>query len=253
MCRQIVLVILSLVCVVRATPIITEIRVDQDGPDTDEYFELYGQPGETLDRCAYIVLGDASGSGLGGGVEVFVDLGGTSIPDDAYFLAAEASFSLDPTAIDWPTSLNFENGDNVTHLLVTDFIGTVGSDLDRDDDGALDLPLPWSGVLDAVGLLGGKAGNKELVYGAQLGFTDVAPVDFAGLAHVYRDPVSGRGWQIGELAAGLAPNGTDTPGTGPTSVPEPRSLALLLLSFAPATAFGRRRRGKPAACLPKEG
>lgn len=44
--------------------------------------------------------------------------------------------------------LDAEKG-TVTFLLVKDFTGTVGDDLDDDDDGLLDT-TPWSAIVDAV-------------------------------------------------------------------------------------------------------
>ena len=40
---------------------ISEIRIDQSGADTDEYFELAGTPGASLDGLTYLVIGDGSG------------------------------------------------------------------------------------------------------------------------------------------------------------------------------------------------
>ncbi|HEC20550.1 MAG TPA: hypothetical protein ENI97_14630, partial [Gammaproteobacteria bacterium] len=37
--------------------LINEIRIDQPGPDRDEYFELAGIAGESLDGLSYLVLG----------------------------------------------------------------------------------------------------------------------------------------------------------------------------------------------------
>ena len=45
------------------------------------------------------------------------------------------------------------NSDNVTHLLVTDFVGNNGDDLDTDDDGVLDI-TPWNTIVDCVALTG---------------------------------------------------------------------------------------------------
>ena len=73
---------------------ISEIRIDQFGSDIDEYFELEGPAGASLDGLTYLVIGDgplALGSGV---VEEVTDLGGLSIPSSGFFVAAESSFTL---------------------------------------------------------------------------------------------------------------------------------------------------------------
>ena len=49
--------------IVAQGPLINEIRIDQSGGDDDEYFELIGMPGASLDGFTYLVIGDGSGSG----------------------------------------------------------------------------------------------------------------------------------------------------------------------------------------------
>lgn len=141
--------------------VINEIRIDQPSGDNDEYFELAGDNGESLDGLTYVVIGD--GTGGSGVVETAADLTGSVIPADGHFLAAESTWT--GTCGDTPdltTTLNFENGDNVTHLLVTNFTGAVGDDLDVDEDGNLDDP-PWDAVVDCVALLQ-SADSGDLTY-----------------------------------------------------------------------------------------
>ncbi|MHC4067821.1 MAG: hypothetical protein ACYSUI_25410, partial [Planctomycetota bacterium] len=75
---------------------INEIRIDHFGADVDEYFELTGPASESLEGLTYVVIGDASGSGAGGGIDAAVDLSGLSIPADGFFLAAEDTLTLVP-------------------------------------------------------------------------------------------------------------------------------------------------------------
>ncbi len=159
-------VILSVLClalipVVASAVVINEVRGDQAGTDNDEYFELFGTPGESLDGMTYVTVGD--GTGGSGVIETAVDLTGMVIAADGHFLAVEASWTA--TCGDTPdmtTSLNFENSDNVTHLLVTNFIGSVGDDIDVDDDGIIDNPL-WDSVVDCLALIE-SVGSGDLVY-----------------------------------------------------------------------------------------
>ncbi len=189
---------------------ISEIRIDQPGTDNDEYFELAGDPGASLDGLTYIVIGD--GTGGSGVVEAVVDLTGFTIPAGGYFVAAESTFTLG--AADLTASLNFENSDNVTHMLVRDFTGASGDDLDTDDDGVLDV-TPWSQIVDSVALLE-TVGSGDLVYSD----TTVGPDGSYVPGHAFRCQT---GWEIGEFGTGV----DDTPGaenacaTGPVPTPTP--------------------------------
>ena len=140
--------------------VISEIRIDQPSTDVDEYFELAGNAGDSLGGLTYIVIGD--GSGGSGVIESVTDLSGSALDADGFFVAAEASFTLGTA--DLVATLGFENSDNVTHVLVSGFSGAIGDDLDTDDDGTLDV-LPWTSVIDAVGLVE-TPGSGDQFYGA---------------------------------------------------------------------------------------
>ncbi|MBN1261746.1 MAG: hypothetical protein JXB35_13805, partial [Anaerolineae bacterium] len=129
-------------------PVISEIRIDQPSSDNDEYFELAGTPGMALDGLTYLVIGD--GTGGSGVIEAVVNLAGQAIPASGYFVAAEATFTLGTA--DLVADLNFENSDNVTHLLVNGFTGSDGDDLDTDDDGVLDI-TPWTELVDLIAVI----------------------------------------------------------------------------------------------------
>ncbi len=140
--------------------VINEIRTDQPGGDVDEYFELRGTPGASLDGLTYVVIGDGTGgSGVIDGSGA-IDLTGNVIPASGYFVAAESTFTLG--VADFTASLGFENSDNVTHLLVEGFTGSPGDDLDTDDDGVLDV-TPWTAIVDSVALRE-EVGGGELLY-----------------------------------------------------------------------------------------
>lgn len=154
---SLVLACLALVAVPTFAATLNEIRIDQGGSDYEEYFELAGTPGESLDGLTYVVIGDgATGSGT---IECVVPLDGFSIAADGYFLYVESTYgSVNPTCGDTPdymdsgAPLNFENSDNVTHMLVSGFTGANGDDLDIDDDWTLDV-TPWSAIVDWVSLV----------------------------------------------------------------------------------------------------
>ncbi|MGE4619457.1 MAG: hypothetical protein AAEJ04_06585, partial [Planctomycetota bacterium] len=132
-------------------PIINEIRIDNGGSDTDEYTELAGLP-QDMTGLFYIVIGDGSDTGNGSGViERVIDLAGETMNPSGYWTAGNSPGTLGATMdVVLPTNA-FENGDTVTHMLVTDFTGSTGDDLDTDDDGTLDVE-PWSSVADSITL-----------------------------------------------------------------------------------------------------
>jgi len=197
-------------CVVVATALLSEIRIDQPSADDDEYFELSGASGTSLDGLTYLVLGD--GAGGSGVIEAVVDLTGSSIPASGFFVAAEATFTLG--VADLVTSLNFENGDNVTHLLVRDFTGANGDDLDADDDGLLDV-TPWSEALDCVALL-------QSTTAGELTYCDVSngPDGTFVPGHSF---LCDDGWQIGAFDP---TGGDDTPGAENDCAPAAGSLVV---------------------------
>jgi hypothetical protein len=130
--------------------LINEVRIDNSGADSDEYFELSGEAGESLDGLTYLVIGDgAAGSGV---IENVTDLSGLSLEADGLLAVHKDGTTATCTGYDVELTLNFENSDNVTHLLVSGFSGANGDDLDTDDDSVLDS-TPWTSVVDCVALI----------------------------------------------------------------------------------------------------
>ena len=206
--------------VAASLPLLSEIRIDQPSTDNDEYFELRGMPGESLDGFSYLVIGD--GVEASGQIEAVVDLTGLMIPSDGIFLMAENLFENGPGETfegiipdhQIPSNgLNFENSDNVTHLIVEGLTGIKGDDVDDDDDGALNAILPWNNVVDAVGFLEevNPPAGTEFAYGAVLGFVDIGPSSSFVLGHLYRDESDV--WQIGAFNVNDTDTRDDTPGT----------------------------------------
>jgi uncharacterized repeat protein (TIGR01451 family) len=179
--------------------VINEIRIDQPSTDYDEYFELAGAPGTVLDGLTYLVIGD--GTGGSGVIEAVVDLTGETIPASGYFVAAESSFTLGTA--DLTTTLNFENSDNVTHLLVSGFSGSSGDDLDTDDDGVLDV-TPWTSIADLIALIEEENPPSGTEY--HYGPPTVGPDGSFVPAHAFRCSDS---WEIGAYDP---VGGDDTPG-----------------------------------------
>lgn len=175
---------------------ISEFRTDEPGTDEQEYFEMYGSANVDLTGLTYLVIGD--GVGGSGVIEHATDLSGLTLSPTGYFVAAEATFTL--ATADITTDLNFENGDNVTHMVVGDFEGMVNQDLDTNDDGSFEV-APWSTIRKCIAVLE-TVGSGDVTYcGATIG-----PDGTFAPGHIYKD---GGDWAIGTFD----PVGTDdTPG-----------------------------------------
>ena len=188
--------------------VLSEFRLDQSGSDNDEYVELAGDPGTSLDGMAFIVIGD--GSGGSGVVECVIDLTGQTIQSDGYFVMAEGTFTLGvPDLLVDGTDLNLENSDNVTYLLVRDLTAERNDDLDADDDGVIDSPAPWSEILDSLAIIE-TFGSGELTYSDNT----IGPDGSFVPAHGYRCFPDGL-WTIGEFGS----FDFDTPGAENVACP----------------------------------
>ncbi len=199
------------------TPVVglqlNEIRQDQDGTDNDEYFEVAGTAATPLSGVSLVVIGD--GVGLSGTVEAVVPLTG-SVPVGGFYVVAESSFTLGTA--DQTSDLNFENSDNVTHLLVAGFHGQLGDDLDADNDCTLDS-TPWAFEFNRVAIV--ETPNPpattfdECSYGPpSVGPQTTPDGDFAP-GHVYLCPNVANTWAMGDFIAGV----DDTPGAANPTCP----------------------------------
>jgi len=129
-------------------PKINEFSASTTGTDV-EYVEIYGDP--NTDYSAYTLLEIEGDDNAPGTVDEVIPIGTTDA--NGFYLA-----SLPANAL--------ENG-TITLLLVSNFSGTFGADLDTDDDGVLDS-MPWDAVVDSVSVWDG--GASDWTYGApQLG------------------------------------------------------------------------------------
>jgi len=177
---------------------INEIRLDQPGLDYDEYFELAGAPGTSLDSVWYVVLGDDIKTAVPdsqGRVLAAISLSGQSLDANGLLLVAKPNFTLGTA--DLTASFNFEQIGNTTHLLVTDFSGYLGLECDYFDDGVLDFQ-PWTSVIDSVSLR--RNSNAAGVYSN----TVIAPADS-------REALFGVDWQLIDRWMTFMPSNFVTP------------------------------------------
>jgi hypothetical protein len=124
-----------------APPVINEFVANHVGTDTNEYIEVFGDPG--ADYSAFTLLqieGDGTGAGV---VDMVILLGAT-----------------DAGGFFWTGYLNnaLENG-TLTLLLAEGFTGAQGADLDTDNDGILDS-APWTAIVDSVAVNDGGVGDQ---------------------------------------------------------------------------------------------
>jgi hypothetical protein len=230
---------------------LNEVRIDQPSDDVNEYIELSGTPGTSLDNLWVLSIGDHSGEGqfLGSGtVEFAVNLTGFTIGDSGLFLITDGAFAfegffaeLNPDTIDMIISdVWLENSDNITILLVRGYTGTevfgipdqegeLGVDIDTNDDGVVDN-FPWEEVLDAVGVVH-EIGGGDWNYGAALGFVDIGPRGAFAPAHIYRSSEDNN-WYIGTFGLSEQDNPLDTPGQ-----PNPGTPGPTISTFSPVTGL----------------
>lgn len=131
---------------------ISEIRIDQPGRDADQFVELTGTPGTSLNGLTYIAIGDEVLSKVPspqGRVQVVISLDGHSIGASGTFVIARPTFSLGTPDLAAP--FVFKKISSSTHMLVSGFTGYQGQDLDLLDSGTLS-PTPWASVVDSIAL-----------------------------------------------------------------------------------------------------
>jgi hypothetical protein len=200
---------------------IAEIRIDQPSVDGDEYIEITGEAGTSLDNVWIIVVGD--GTTQSGTIELALPMGGQAIASDGVNLTARASLTLGSADYTVRGSDNgfFENNDNLTFLLVFGFTGMAGDDLDADDDGTVDSE-PWVSIIDSVAIIeSDDYGNtQEWVYSNTIvgprvdeGDDPDDPADdsFFSPAHIWKCLDSGT-WNIGDIDPAASDPSQDTPG-----------------------------------------
>ncbi|MBI1380549.1 MAG: hypothetical protein GC161_05600 [Planctomycetaceae bacterium] len=153
---------------------ISEIFYNPPSTDgTQEYFELAGPAGASLDGLTFLVIeGDTTGAGV---VDQVLSLDGQTIGTNGIFLWRDDALVLlpDPTASGASIFVqdftpDIENGVN-TFALISGTPPALGTDLDADNDGVLDAPVGFT-VLDAIAVFDNT--GADFVYNDQLGFPD---------------------------------------------------------------------------------
>lgn len=181
---------------------LNEIFINPPGADDGtEFVEIAGNSGESLTNVWFVTIeGDKSGTQLGV-VDQAINLTGLTCGSNGLLLLRDAPTTLAP-APETGTNVhvhNFspdlENG-SCTFLLVTNFTGSVGMDLDASpEDGVLDS-TPWSSVLSTVGIKESGDPALEFSYAGSLGGYDVPMHTWTPDVLFY---VSGLGWVAADV------------------------------------------------------
>ena len=169
---------------------ISEILVNPLGADRgQEFVEISGPPNASLSGMWLVVLeGDATAfsSVQKGRIDNALNLGAHSIGESGLLLLRDGIGIIDcdpgpdvagplstTRTVIFPSSATqsgFGNGSvglensSSTFLLVTGFAGSVGQDLDTDNDGTLDVQ-PWDSVVDSVSVINSSTGPIALAVG----------------------------------------------------------------------------------------
>lgn len=210
--------------VARAAIQINEMLVNPPGTDSlYEYIELRSTTGgiEALSGLTLLSIeakADNQFPGLNGTVDLAVSLDTFSTGANGLFLWKSSAADFTPAA-DPATNVNvgdfnpdIENGTN-TFLLVSGFTGSVGLDLDANNDGAIDVATPWASLVDSIAIVEEALGAADgFEYATQLGGTSfpILPDTIGGYFTpdtVFR-PVGSNTW-IGADLLGTAPNQLD--------------------------------------------
>ncbi len=126
------------------SPKINEFSASTTGTDV-EFVEIFAIPNTDYSHLTILEIEGDSGTSAGT-IDEVIPVGTTDA--SGFWLASLAANAL-------------ENG-TITLLLVEDFTGSAGNDLDTDNDGVFDS-TPWTQILDAVAVHDG--GASDLMYG----------------------------------------------------------------------------------------
>ncbi len=176
---------MNLICLDANADLISEFEPNPDGTDPMmQFIEISGLAGSAFSLSFLSV--EAEGAGIGV-IDSLSNFAGT----------------YDANGLATLTVTDFENP-AYTVLLVSGFdamAAMVGTDLDTDNDGVLDV-TPWTSITDSLNIPdGGSVGSGDIFYGAT--GTTVPPMGFDDEPiSVFRDSVTGDWYAVHEDSGG---------------------------------------------------
>jgi hypothetical protein len=202
---------------------LNEIFVNPAGSDDNrEFIEILGIPGASLSGCAILEI-EGGGSGIGQ-IDAARDLSSLSLGSNGLLLLGDDYTTAMPYSVPAETSIadlnrpggTMENG-TISFLLVTGFTGTVGMDLDLDNDGTMES-TPWESVLDGAAWTDGDPGDRIYI---PFALGNGATPDAASRCGENVDPLSAGAWYYGEVTttAGDTLGITYDPGNSSSNLP----------------------------------
>ncbi len=209
-------------------PVINELGISDAGTD-NEFAEFFGDADTNYSAYTLVEIeGDISGAGA---INAVVQLGLTD---------ADGRFTIDPAPA-------FQNGSS-SFLLVEDFTGAVGDDLDTDDDGTFDVE-PWTTIVDGVAIDDGGATDLHYATPVLDDSFDDARIDNSftpgGLSRIPdgTDTDAATDWYRNDFSWDGATNGSPVPGEalntpGAANELAPPAVAPVLINEVDADQVG---------------
>ncbi|UTW56560.1 hypothetical protein [Kordiimonas sp. SCSIO 12610] len=138
-----------------------EFRISSPGAgdNTSNFIELIGEANQSLDGLTLLVL---SGEFSPGTIDFAFDLTGSSTDADGIFVVGNPDSGISFDAGDLQASFDLF-GSPTTFLIVENFTGNVGDDLDTNDDGTFDV-TPFGNIINGLSLVDGDD-NPDVNYG----------------------------------------------------------------------------------------
>jgi hypothetical protein len=143
-------------------------------------------------------------------------MGGQILASDDLFLTARDTLTIGSADFTIRASSNgmFENGNNVTYMLVFGFAGILNEDIDADEDGVIDY-APWDSIIDSVALIKTEdyPDSGNWIYSSTVVGPDIDDEENAYVPGQVWRCNDGSDWNIGVFdLESTAPPIDDTPG-----------------------------------------
>jgi hypothetical protein len=156
--------VLSIACLLSLTvsagaqvmPTLNEVVLNDISTDDQEFVEICWEPNMDLSAFTIIVI-EADANSATGNIDVAIGLTGL-VGASGFYTVGDALITCADQTMAGGT---LENG-AMTMLLVRNFTGSVGMDIDTDDDGVADGPFPGQ-IVDSVATARPSQGRAKAI------------------------------------------------------------------------------------------